>query len=419
MLDWVANLGANRSILESFSIAKYGPQTASDPYLPNAGNGILTKTGQDVTGNYPTDANVASSPAFQQGWINHIVSTWNTAANGGLKYYILDNEPSIWQSTHRDVHPTGATMHEILVRFLNYGSIVKAADPSALLVGPEEWGWTGYFYSGYDQQYGSLHGWSNLPDRAAHNNANYLPWLLSQLYQHDKGHHTRSLDVFTVHYYPQSGEYSSDNSAATQLLRNRSTRSLWDPNYVDQSWINSVVQLIPLLKGWVATNYPGLQVGLTEYSWGADSYINGATAQADVWGILGQQGADLATRWTVPATGTPTYNAMKLIRNYDGANGAFGNTSVSDSVPNPDNLSSFAALRSSDGALTVLVINKVLTGTTPVTLNIANFTAASAAHVYQLTGANVITQLSDVTVANNSISITVPAQSITMLILPK
>jgi hypothetical protein len=29
-----------------------------------------------------------------------------------------------------------------------------------------------------------------------------------------------------------------------QQLRNRSTRALWDPGYVDESWIGTAVQLI-------------------------------------------------------------------------------------------------------------------------------------------------------------------------------
>jgi len=43
--------------------------------------------------------------------------------------------------------------------------MVKNVDPGALVLAPEEWGWSGYFYSGYDQQYGGDHGWSYLPDR--------------------------------------------------------------------------------------------------------------------------------------------------------------------------------------------------------------------------------------------------------------
>ena len=49
----------------------------------------------------------------------------------------------------------------------------------------------------------------------------------------------RLLDVFTVHYYPQGGEFGTNTTQAMQLRRNRSTRSLWDPNYVDETWINN------------------------------------------------------------------------------------------------------------------------------------------------------------------------------------
>src|SRR5438477_457671 len=68
-------------------------------------------------------------------------------------------------------------------KIVAYASMIKANDPSALVLGPEEWGWSGYFYSGYDQQYGAAHGWNNLPDRAAHGNMDYLPWILAQLRQ--------------------------------------------------------------------------------------------------------------------------------------------------------------------------------------------------------------------------------------------
>ena len=64
----------------------------------------------NVTGNDPTDAGIAVSISFEQGWVDHIDSKFGTAANGGVKYYIMDNESSIWDSTHRDVHPNGAPM---------------------------------------------------------------------------------------------------------------------------------------------------------------------------------------------------------------------------------------------------------------------------------------------------------------------
>jgi hypothetical protein len=418
LIDWVARVGPGRSKLAGFSIAKYGPQNGNDwQWFPDAGNGVRTD-GRPVVGNDPNDANVPSNSVFQQGWVQHLVSRWGTNTTGGLRYYILDNEPSLWHSTHRDVRPTGATMDEIKNRMVDFAVKIKAVDPTALVVGPEEWGWSGYFYSGYDQQYGSTHGWSVLPDRDNHGGADYLPWLLAQLRQSSASSGQRLLDLFTVHYYPQGGEFSDDVSSAMQLRRNRSTRSLWDPGYVDETWINDRVQLIPRLKNWVATSYPGTLVGITEYNWGAENHINGATAQADVLGIFGREKLDMGARWATPASSTPTYKAMKMYRNYDGNKSTFGETSVAAATPNPDAVSAFAAERALDGALTVMVINKQLSTTTNATVNLSTFAHRGTAQVWQLTSANTIAHLADLSFSSTSFVATLSPQSVTLFVVP-
>jgi hypothetical protein len=418
MIDWIAKLGANRSKLPGFSIAKYGAQTGNDwQWFPDAGNGVAS-SGQFISGNDPRDANVPSTSLVQQAWVQHLVSRWGTNANGGVRYYILDNEPSLWHSTHRDVQPAGLTMDDLKQRMVDYASKIKAIDPSALVVGPEEWGWSGYLFSGFDQQYGSTHGWGTLPDRQNHGGADYLPWLLGALRQDNITRGIRLLDVFTVHYYPQGGEFSNDVSTAMQLRRNRSTRSLWDPAYVDETWINDRVQLIPRLKNWVNASYPGTSVGLTEYNWGAENHINGATTQADIFGIFGREGLDMAARWTTPAAGTPTYKAMKMFRNYDGNKSSFGETSVAATTPDPDTLSAFAAQRAADGTLTVMVINKSPSTSAPATINLAHFPPAGVAQTWQLTAANSITRLADLNIGGASFVATLPAQSVTLFVIP-
>lgn len=418
MVGWVARTDALRNKLASFSIAKYGAQTGNDwQYFPDAGNGILLD-GSFVPGNDPNDANVPADSLFQQAWAQHLVATWGMGSAGGLSYYLLDNEPSIWHAAHRDVHPIGATMQEVRDKTLDYAGRIKDTDPSAIVVGPEEWGWSGYFYSGYDQQYAPLHGWV-FPDRQNHGGADYLPWYLGQVRDASIAAGRRLLDYFSVHYYPQGGEFSNNTSMAMQLLCNRSTRSLWDPGYVDESWINDTVRLLPRLKGWVATYYPGTRVALTEYNWGAESHINGGTTQADILGILGRENIDLATRWTTPAAATPAYDAIKIYRNYDGSHSTFGQTSVRAQVPDPDTLSAFAALRSSDGALTVVVVSKNLSGDTPLTISLAGFAAHSPVQVWQLTSGNAILRLADVSISANSVSTTVPAQSVSLFVIPR
>jgi hypothetical protein len=343
------------------------------------------------------------------------VKQWGLSSAGGVPYYLMDNEPSLWFSTHRDIHPVGPHAYEYRDKVLSASAKIKAIDSGAQIVAPEEWGWEGYFYSGYDQQYAAAHNYSSYPDHTKEQGGlDYIPWLLTQWKA------THAVDVVSVHFYPQGGEFSNDDSTATQLLRNRSTRQLWDPNYVSENWINAPVYLIPRLQGWVSSNYvAGTPVAITEYNWGDEANINGATTQADIDGIFGQQGLNIATRWTVPASDTPTYLAMQMYRNYDGHKSTFGDTSVSAVAPEPDDLSAFAALRSKDGALTIMVISKVLSGTTPVTLSVANFTGDGKAVRYQLTSANAIQKLGDIYWKGGKIVDSLPPQSVTLYVLIK
>jgi hypothetical protein len=419
LIGWVGRNGPGGTKLASFSAAKYGAQQDCDwSWYPDACNGVLTN-GSKVVGNDPNDANVASNAQYQKEWAQHLVTRWGLAASGGVRYYLYDNEPSLWHQTHRDVHPAGQTMAELRDLMIAYGTAIRQVDPGAVFAGPEEWGWSGYFLSGYDQKYGSETGcWSCAPDRAANGGVDFMPWLLAQMRQHDESTGNRLLHVFTLHYYPQGGEFGSDTSASMQALRNRSTRSLWDPGYTDETWIGDEVRLIPRMKGWVSANYPGLETGITEYSWGADEHINGATAQADVLGIFGREGLSLATRWVVPAAGTPTFKAIQMYRNYDGAKSTFGDVSVKATVPDPDSLAAFAAERTGDGDVTVMVINKA-TSSALVNLGLANFASGAAAQVWRLTSANAIQRLADAGVTGGAIGATLPAQSITLFVVPR
>ncbi len=394
MIGWMPKLGSGRNIRYSYAVSKYGPQTSVDPYLTDAGNGISVTNNTPITWNDPNDANIPVDTAFEQGYVQHLIRTWGPSTNGGVGFYLMDNEHSLWSSTHQDIHPVGPTMQEIWTKILATASMVKSNDPNVLVLGPEEWGWLGYFYSGYDQQWAGQHGDYNpadYPDRATNGGWDYMPWLLNQFARYNANTGHRLLDYFTLHCYPQEGNVGgANNDNATDLLRNESTRQFWDTNYVDPSWIDSVIMLIPRMQNWVSNYYPGTKIGVTEYNWGAESYINGATAQADLLGIFGREGLDLATRWTTPATGTPTYLAMKMYRNYDGNHSTFGDTSVLAGGPNPDNVAVFAAQRSADAALTIMVVSKSLTGTTPVVVNLTNFTGNGTAQLWQLNASNVI-----------------------------
>jgi hypothetical protein len=411
MGDWVARLGPGRSRLASFSILKYGPQSGADTqWFADAGTG-LDQAGRPIRGNDPNDANVRVTADFQQAWVRHLAPR--------MRYYTLDNEPSLWFVTHRDAHPDGLTMAETASRTLAMSAAIKAADTDAHVLAPEEWGWLGFRYSGADQQWARAHGWrGRFPDRERQGGQDYLPWLLRQWRAEFIRTARRPVDTVSVHYYPEGGEFSRDVTPAMQRLRNRSTRALWDPAYRDESWIGEVVALVPRLRGWVDEHYvAGVPIALTEYNWGADHHMSGAMAQADVWGIFGREGLDMAARWGTPPVGSPTFDVMKLFRNYDGRRSTFGDVSVRALAPDPDTLAVFAAERRSDGRLTVMVLNKRLDQSVVARLRVSGLATSAKAERYQLAGGQGITRLPDVPADRDRLALAVPAQSVTLLVV--
>jgi len=416
MIGWVARLDEGRKKLASFSIGKYGLQENADlDGFADAGTGV-TIDGTPISENDPTDAAQPDGPDDEKKWVRHLVDKWGAADHGGVAYYLMDNEPSYWSTIHRDVHPIGPHASEIADKVKLYSAMVKSVDPQAKVVAPEEWGWNAYRFSGFDQQFAADHGWTATPDRAKETKGmDYLPWLLTQWKA--AGH---PVDVVSVHFYPQGGEYSDtadDVSPAMQATRNRSTRDLWDPTYKDPTWINSVVALIPTLRHWVDTYYyPGTPIAITEYSWGGEKTMNGATAQADILGIFGREGLDMATRWITPATGSPTYLAMKLYRNYDDRKSAFGEVSVRAAVPDADRISAFAALRGADNALTIMVVNKQSSGPGKIHLALGGFAPQGKMELYQLADGH-LNALPPGSYRGGAIDTALPAQSATLFVL--
>ena len=239
--------------------------------------------------------------------------------------------------------------------------------------------------------------------------------------------HVRLLDYFDLHIYPQADNVYSDSagSSAVQALRLRSTRQLWDPTYIDESWIHDMswqgdtVQLIPRMKSWVANNYPGTKLAISEYNWGALGDINGALAEADILGIFGREGLDLATLWGPPTATQPGAYAFRIYRNYDGNHNGFGDTGVHAASSDQEKLSVYAALRSSDSALTLVVINKT-GGALTSALSLNGYTPSGNAQVYRYSAAdlNAIQNLAAQPLTASGFSATYPANSITLFVIP-
>lgn len=379
LIGWAAKRRVENQPYDcGFKVSRYGSQQSVDPWDTDCGNGMIDST-TPITDNDPLDTSVAITTTFVVSWVHHLVDRYGTAANGGVQFYNLDNEPMLWDGTHRDVHPQPTSYDEMRDLTFDYAAAIKAADSTAQTLGPVEWGWTGYFYSALDWAPGG--DWWNHPQ--APNVA-----------------------------------LSPAGDANTQALRLRSTRGLWDPDYVDESWINEAVNLIPRMKAWVNADYPGTMTAITEYNWGALDHINGALTQADVLGIFGREGLDLATLWGPPEANQPGAFAFRMYRNYDDAGHTFGDISVQGMSSDSDQLAIFAAQRGIDFALTTIIINKT-NETLTRTVTLSNFNPITAAQVFRYSAVNLnaIVRQPDIAVSANGFTLAFPPASITLVVL--
>lgn len=431
MIGWVPRTDSPSAhpYLCGFPASIFGVQQSTDAeWDPGCGNG-RSSDGDALTPGSPALTSRAVDAGDIGMFVEDLVDRYGGASAGGVRYMELDNEPALWHETHRDVHPEPLTYDELLGLTVAYARAIKRTDPSALVVGPSDWGWCAYLFSPADPG-----GCSIGADREAHDGMSLAAWYLSQLRPLREGG-KRLLDVFDEHYYPQADgvSLSPAGSSAVQARRLRSTRSLWDPTYKDESWISDLapggvaVRLIPRMRAWVDAGFPGTRLGITEYNFGGLESLNGALAQADVLGILGRERVTLATLWGAGRATEPWAYAFRMFRDYDGRGSAFGTTSVRATSFDPtqrsrpnggqDDLAVYAAQRS-DKTLTVMVINK--TGSSlrsPLTLRGDAYRGVAQVWRYSASDLRHIIRKADATVRGGSITLTYPARSITLLVL--
>jgi hypothetical protein len=399
-----------------FPLTSYPTQDSTDVWWTTCGNG--QKNGNPLAVTLPA---TQTSKAFTTTDMTAMAAHLHATAPAGTPpmVYQLDNEPSLWNSTHRDVWPTAVSGANLFSRSTAAADAVIAGDPTAQVSGPGDWGWCAYFFFPKDNCAAGA-------DRTANGGIDLGAAYLKAFHDHDVVSGHRTLAVVDEHFYPQGDgiALTTAGDAAHQALRLRSTRALWDPTYTDESWISTTgdvahenVMLIPRMKAWVQQYYPGTGVAIGEYNFGGLESINGALAQADVLGILGREGVAWAALWGPPDTATaPGTFAFRMFRNLDGNGAAFGTTSVSATSADQGRLSVYAATRP-DGTVTTVVVNKTASDLSSA-VSVAGAALSPVAQVYRYSPADLAHVVTGSQAMSGTTTMTFPAQSITTLVMP-
>ena len=363
----------------------YGDQQSYNPYVhPNGdqcGNGKHASDGSIIADTNPSATDIPNDPSIQKAWVQHLVSTFGSAANCGVGIYEMDNEPSGWIGMHWDIHPQGVGYTELRDRTQQYAAAVKAADPTAQVLGPGDIPPAAFGCNSCGNDGAGAHG--GMP---------FGEWYLQQMAQYQQQHGVRLLDYYSMHY----------------------------PSYGNSDPFVAALNNIHTFHGWINTAYPGTKLGFDEYNWGSADKLGDAINTAVGLGIYGREGVDLASYWGLDNPSWPVAYAFKMYRDYDGNGSTFGDTSLQSTSDNAGQLAIYGAQRSSDGALTLMIVNRGGSDLTS-SLALSGFSANGAAQVYQYSGANLgaITRQPDLSVSASGFSATYPANAITLVVLPQ
>jgi mannan endo-1,4-beta-mannosidase len=362
-------------------------------------------------------------------FIDFLVKKYGDAGTDkGVKYYCVDNEPGLWPSTHPRIHPAKPTAVELVQKTRDLSIAVKAVDPKALIFG-------GVFY-GYND-YASL---QDAPDWKATLNASgkyawYIDYFLEEMKKASDASGKRLMDVLDLHWYSEaSGDNRINVDTATtpkdRAARLQAPRSLWDPDYAEDSWISKwatpkqpvtnwndptpgPINLIPRVLESIRKYNPGTRIAITEYNYGEANHVTGGLANADFLGVAGRTDVFAASFWQLGLKPTYVASAFRLFRNYDGKKGRFGSTSVSATASDKANASIFASFESGGDEVHIIAINKNATESVKGGFSVTSPVALTSGKVYGFDGSG--TALSEkaavATITGNAFSYTLPPWS--------
>lgn len=298
---------------------------------------------------FATTPDLADRDVYQDEAIDFVRRTW-----GDVRVLVdLDNEPDLWSSTHARIHPEPVTYAELTARTLEYAAAVKDAWPTVEVLGFVSYGYAGYL---------NLQG---APDGGGRP---FIPTFLAAIRAAEASAGHRLIDYLDLHWYPEArgdGVRISDVAgAAGAAARVQAPRSLWDPTYVEDSWISrdvvgGPVALLPWLRAQLGDG-DGPALAFSEWNYGGGDHVSGALATADVLGIFGREQVGLATLWLLRAPAQERFllAGLRVFTNYDGAGASFGGTSVSATTSEVERLSAYGSDDSFGQRQVIVLINK-------------------------------------------------------------
>jgi hypothetical protein len=353
-----------------------------------------------------------------------ILDFWfRPAAQGGLgldstrfRYWNMDNEPEVWNSTHDDVVKDTITAEAYMAKYFAVAKLARQKFPGIKLVGPvftnewQWWNWNNHFVGG-------------------------LPWMeyfIKRVAQEQVASGLRLLDVLDFHYYQGANANATDEHLVTQLHR------IWYDTTYNWPWANGSKAypsgwdesrkkqyIFKRCEDWFAKylgQNHGVTIGMTETG---ISGINIDGSLASVWygsqlGTFADHGVEVFTPWYWNRGQWETLHLFS--KNAKGIR--------VESVSNLDTtVSAYSSVNATGDSATVILINRDKGATQSAHVTFAHFTPNAGAHnVLELsslpTGSETFVSETNnalkkktVTPAGNAFTMDLPSYSVTAVVL--
>lgn len=376
-----------------------------------AGGGTVNPAGGEhalQNGNpalYLTDTSAETSTAILDHWIK---STALGLDRRRFLYWNMDNEPEIWQGTHDDVMPSQISAEEFMQRYFAYAKRARARFPEIKLVGPvpaNEW------------------QWYNWPKAITSGGRSY-PWLeyfIKRVAEEQAATGIRLLDVLDIHYYPGT----KVPAEVVQLHRTFFDRTYVHPEAngvkaINGGWDSSINKeyifgrCADWLEQYMGPKH-GVTFGMTETAIAVTDAPLASVWYASTLGEFMRHGVEVFTPWSWQPG---MWEVLHLFSRYNQT------TSVRATSSDEATLSAYPTIDDRTGNLTIVLVNRALTGTRTASVTVADAAVRDGSYpTLQLANLPATEtfvshttnhlQAGTVAVTGNQFSVTLPALSVT------
>jgi len=380
-----------------------------------AGGGTVNPNGVKATVNgnpllYTMDWPADSTAEILNHWFGNKGIGLNSS---NFRYWNMDNEPEIWNGTHDDVMPTQLAATAFMDKYFAVAKKARVLFPDIKLCGPvcaNEWQW---------------YKWGT---EALNINGKYYCWLeyfLKRVADEQKATGIKLLDVVDLHWYP--GE-----TADADILQLH--RIFYDKTYaypgangiksINGGWDESQNKeyIFQRISDWLTQYFGanhGIGIGLSESGINSTNANTNSVLYASLLGTFANNGVELYTPWTWKVG---MWETLHLFSRY-GKNNSVTSTSTLENT-----VSAYTTVTNNADSMTVILVNRDLSATHKVTVNVSGFSVADGTYnTLQLAAlpatetfvshTNNALKSNTVSVFGNSFSVVLPTVSTTAVIL--